>query len=435
MKKITVSLILMLLSYNVSAAIPRDNISDIRQLTWENIVNFSESYIFNTAIFVAEDGSLVYYPYQEKYGELGVFNSSGVSFSKQYIKKVPKFENMPGFGDYEGGVNIGGVWGVNKSDNTLCYYDVDMTGESCTYVFAGFENAKQSVYFSKTKNGDFHKKMNSQFKISNETTFNEWSLGSLEQQALNIDYVRRYITDLNKEIETNLLKLNALNGCEDCNLQRVNLSGANLSGADLSRSNLRGADLRGTDLSGANLPRANLRGTDLRGTDLSGANLAWVNFSGTDLTGANLSNTIINGAIFSRANLSGVDLSFINLLEKVNFSGANLSGANLRIKNIFEVNLRDANLSGADLSGADLTFKIDLTGANFTEANLSGVDLSRVDLSGANFSKANLSGANFLYANLSGANLSDAEIDGANYLSSATFCNTETPWGIDDSGC
>ena len=430
----------MLLSYNVSAAIPRDNISDIRQLTWENIVNFSESYIFNTAIFVAEDGSLVYYPYQEKYGELGVFNSSGVSFSKQYIKKVPKFENMPGFGDYEGGVNIEGVWGVNKSDNTLCYYDVDMTRESCTYVFAGFEKAKQSVYFSKTKNGDFYKKMNDQFKISNETTFNEWSLASLEQQALNIDYVRRYITDLNKEIETNLLKLNALNGCKDCNLQRVNLSGANLSGADLSRSNLRGADLRGTDLSGANLPRANLRGTDLRGTDLSGANLAWVNFSGTDLTGANLRGTDLtfkidlNGANFTEANLSGVDLSNA-IINGVNFSGANLSGVDLSNTIIHGVNFSGANLSGANLSGADLTFKIDLTGANFTEANLSGVDLSRVDLSGANFSKANLSGAVFLYANLSGANLSDAEIDGANYLSSATFCNTETPWGIDDSGC
>jgi hypothetical protein len=36
--------------------------------------------------------------------------------------------------------------------------------------------------------------------------------------------------------------------------------------------------------------------------------------------------------------------------------------------------------------------------------------------------------------NLRGADLSDAYLIEAD-LSEATLCNTETPWGIDDSGC
>ena len=35
---------------------------------------------------------------------------------------------------------------------------------------------------------------------------------------------------------------------------------------------------------------------------------------------------------------------------------------------------------------------------------------------------------------LNGANLMGANLEGAD-LNRATLCNTETPWGIDDSGC
>ena len=44
-------------------------------------------------------------------------------------------------------------------------------------------------------------------------------------------------------VETNILKLKALNACEGCNLQ-----GAKLNGQDLVGANLRGADLSETTL-------------------------------------------------------------------------------------------------------------------------------------------------------------------------------------------
>jgi uncharacterized protein YjbI with pentapeptide repeats len=42
---------------------------------------------------------------------------------------------------------------------------------------------------------------------------------------------------------------------------------------------------------------------------------------------------------------------------------------------------------------------------------------------------ANLSGANLSGANLSGVDLAKADISGV------ILCKTQTPWGIDDSGC
>ena len=61
--------------------------------------------------------------------------------------------------------------------------------------------------------------------------------------------------------------------------------------------------------------------------------------------------------------------------------------------------------------------------------NLNGADLRRADLWGAKLYKADLS-----EVNLTGADLRYADLSGAD-LSGATLCNTETPWGIDDSGC
>ena len=51
-----------------------------------------------------------------------------------------------------------------------------------------------------------------------------------------------------------------------------------------------------------------------------------------------------------------------------------------------------------------------------------------------NLQGANLTYADLRYANLTGAILYKADLRDA-YLSNATLCNTETPWGIDDSGC
>ena len=59
------------------------------------------------------------------------------------------------------------------------------------------------------------------------------------------------------EVETNILKVKALNSCKDCNLQ----------GADLSEvNNLIGAKLSGANLTGANLSRADIDGATLCNT-------------------------------------------------------------------------------------------------------------------------------------------------------------------------
>ena len=62
-------------------------------------------------------------------------------------------------------------------------------------------------------------------------------------------------------VETNTLKLKALNACERCNLQ-----GANLSDADLRYINLIDADLSGANLSGASLSNTHLDGATLCNT-------------------------------------------------------------------------------------------------------------------------------------------------------------------------
>jgi len=56
-------------------------------------------------------------------------------------------------------------------------------------------------------------------------------------------------------------------------------------------------------------------------------------------------------------------------------------------------------------------------------------DLRSTNFNGLNFTGANLTGANLTDANLSGAKLKGAILDGA------FFCNTQTPWGIDNSSC
>jgi uncharacterized protein YjbI with pentapeptide repeats len=444
MKKITTSLILLLFSYNVSAEIPRDSISNIKQLTWNDIVlQFSETYVFNTATIVDKDGSIVYYPSQEKFGKFGSFLSSGQSYSKQYL-----YRYFRRFDDYKEGFDGNGSWGVNKANNTICYsgeIETTIDLDNCVYMFEGFENGKKYVYFSLTQNGGFYERINKILKISNETTFNEWSLAALEQEALNIKNVRNYNDKKierakTKEVETNILKLNALNSCNNCYLKGVNLSGSDLSGASFYYADLRDADLRDADLSEADLRDAYLRGSDLRKADLSGADLTGADLRDADLSGADLRKAVFNGeTFFTGANLSGanlfglevkyyygnkiLDLSGVNLsdadLRKADLSGdVDLSGADLS-----DADLRDADLSDADLSGSDLR------GSDLSAAKLGFADLTEADLRGADLTKATLIGADLTKATLIGADLSDADLSGA------IFCNTKTPWGIDDSVC
>ena len=72
-------------------------------------------------------------------------------------------------------------------------------------------------------------------------------------------------------VETNTLKLKALNACERCNLQ----------GAILSETNLNGANLSHVYLNEANLMFANLSDVDLSGATLCNTITPW----GTDNSG------------------------------------------------------------------------------------------------------------------------------------------------------
>ena len=59
-----------------------------------------------------------------------------------------------------------------------------------------------------------------------------------------------------------------------------------------------------------------------------------------------------------------------------------------------------------------------------------GCDLTGADLAEVHLEYVNLKGANFAGADLTGVNLKDAYS-----ITGAKFCNTMTPWGLDNSGC
>ena len=100
--------------------------------------------------------------------------------------------------------------------------------------------------------------------------------------------------------------------------------------------------------------------------------------------------------------------------------------------------LRGVDLTGANLSGADLSLTL-LAHSTFEGANLSGANLLKVDLTEANLSGANLREADLTEVNLSWADLGKANLKGAVLRNAkifmAIFCNTKTPWGLDNSGC
>ena len=58
-----------------------------------------------------------------------------------------------------------------------------------------------------------------------------------------------------------------------------------------------------------------------------------------------------------------------------------------------------------------------------------GIDKAKKLLALGHCPKCDLSGAN-----LTGADLTGAKMGGANIVG-AIFCNTKTPWGLDNSGC
>ena len=77
----------------------------------------------------------------------------------------------------------------------------------------------------------------------------------------------------------------------------------------------------------------------------------------------------------------------------------------------------------------------DLSGADLKGVELNGANLVSADLRGANLSEADLSEADLRYANLRGADLTGAKMKNAKINGYTIFCNTKTPWGLDNSGC
>ena len=84
-----------------------------------------------------------------------------------------------------------------------------------------------------------------------------------------------------QSVETNILKLQSLNACVDCNLSGADLRSVNLKGADLDGANLTGANLDGANLRKAILSGANLYGADLSGATLRNANIKDPKFCNT----------------------------------------------------------------------------------------------------------------------------------------------------------
>ena len=151
-------------SANINALIPRESISNVKQLSWDEIDNrFSETYQYGVqsdGTGINADDSYFYYPTDEKYGKLS--KNKG-----QYKFRIPEYEE-----DYEYV-----FWSIDKQNNKICYGEADdlIDEYTCVYLFEGFENDKKYLYYSETKNGNFYSRIDHIEKINNKLIFNQWS--------------------------------------------------------------------------------------------------------------------------------------------------------------------------------------------------------------------------------------------------------------------
>jgi uncharacterized protein YjbI with pentapeptide repeats len=215
-------------------------------------------------------------------------------------------------------------------------------------------------------------------------------LSNLEYQIINGKPINRnFITDENRTLFTQIIKITTTNYYQSLSIINQNLEKAILYGLYSPNINIGSSNLRYVDLRYSDLRYANFHYTDLRNTYLSNADL-----SNTDLRYADLRNADLSEADFRNADLRNADLS------KANLRYADLRNADLRNAILSEADLRYADLSEADLRYADLS-----------EAVLNEADLSYVDLRYADLSKANLHEADLRYADLSYADLRYAEVN------------------------
>jgi antitoxin component YwqK of YwqJK toxin-antitoxin module len=170
---------------SVYSDIPRSSINQLEQLTWTEIIDsVSETYQYAMMVDYEynRDGSLFFYPSDEKYGKL---SSNGLG---QYKFRSPEFN---GLNEY---IGKDVFWSVDKNSNRICYGELkDLIDEhSCVFIFKGFEKNKMYLYFSLSQDGNFYAKINNILKIENETNFDQWSKVSNKFSEENISNVKEY---------------------------------------------------------------------------------------------------------------------------------------------------------------------------------------------------------------------------------------------------
>jgi len=178
-------------STSVFADIPRNSIDKVKQLTWSEIITaVSDTYQYATMLnLLSNQGGLYFYrPTDEKYGKL---SKKGIG---KYKYREPKFDELSSY------VGEAVSWSIDKNDNKICYGDAgDLIDEhTCVYLFKGFENNKQYLYYSETKNGNFYAKVNHIIEIDNEQIFNQWSPVSDTFSQENIVNVQAHDLELKR---------------------------------------------------------------------------------------------------------------------------------------------------------------------------------------------------------------------------------------------
>ena len=186
--KFSIFFIIFFLSVNINAKIPRDSVSNLKQLTWHEIDNrFSETsqYVLMVNNTVNANGSNFYYPAEEKYGKL---SENGIG---QYKYREPEF------GEYSEYTGDDVRWSIDKKNNKICYGGIDdlIDEYGCVYLFEGFENDKKYLYYSSTPIADFYSRINHIEKINNELIFDQWSDVEKIFSKENILNVKIYIAD------------------------------------------------------------------------------------------------------------------------------------------------------------------------------------------------------------------------------------------------
>ena len=239
-------------------------------------------------------------------------------------------------------------------------------------------------------------------------------------------------------IEQNLKRMEHLNRCKGCNFENVDLMGFfhNAYDVDLSETNFKGANLSKSKFIDANFEAANLKNTNFTEASLTRALFFLADLSDTNFTSAYLRNANFSKYTFYNTEEREYQVEWKPAnLEGAIFKGADLDGAQLQYTNLMQ-----ANFVGAFLGGSANLFGANLKGANLDNANLENTHLRSANLEGATLRNAKIQGANFKEVNLKDADLSEVKmhsskgIFGDNF-DGAIFCNTKTPWGIDNSGC